>query len=128
MKTTLLTLFCSLSLTASFAQNTSKAEVAKGADAIEKKIIAWREDFHEHPELGNHEFRSADIIARHLRSLGIEVKTGVATTGVVGLLVGGKPGPVVALRADMDALPVTERTAVPFASKATTTYMANPVA
>jgi amidohydrolase len=127
MKKSLLTLLCSLSMAASFAQSTSKAEVAKHADAIEKKIIAWREDFHEHPELGNHEFRSADIIAKHLRSLGIEVKTGVATTGVVGLLVGGKPGPVVALRADMDGLPVIERTAVPFASKATTTYMGNTV-
>jgi amidohydrolase len=127
MKKPILTLLCGLSIAASFAQSTSKAEVAKRADAIEKKIIAWREDFHQHPELGNHEFRSADIIAKHLRSLGIEVKTGVATTGVVGLLVGGKPGPVVALRADMDGLPVTERTAVPFASKATTNYMGNTV-
>lgn len=110
-----------------FAQSTSKAEVAKRADAIEKKIIAWREDFHEHPELGNHEVRTSDIIAKHLESLGIEVKRGVATTGVVGILKGGKPGPVVALRADMDGLPVTERTAVPFASKATTTYMGNNV-
>ena len=127
MKKIVLTLFCGLTMSALHAQTTSKAEVAKRADAIEKKIIAWREDFHEHPELGNHEFRSADIIARHLRSLGIEVKTGVATTGVVGLLVGGKPGPVVALRADMDALPVIERTPVPFASKVTTTYMGNTV-
>src|ERR1700748_2997230 len=127
MKKFLLTFLCGLYMAASFAQSNTHAEVAKKADAIEKKIIAWREDFHEHPELGNHEFRSADIIAKHLRSLGIEVKTGVATTGVVGLLVGGKPGPVVALRADMDALPVTERTKVPFASKVTTTYMGNTV-
>jgi len=127
MKKPLLTIFCGLSMAAAFSQTTSKTEVAKRADAIEKKIIAWREDFHQHPELGNHEFRTADIVAKHLRSLGIEVKTGVATTGVVGLLVGGKPGPVVALRADMDALPVTERTNVPFASKATTTYMGNTV-
>lgn len=127
MKKHLLTLLCGLTITTSLAQNITKAEVARRADAIEKKIIAWREDFHEHPELGNHEFRTADIIAKHLRSLGIEVKTGVATTGVVGILVGGKPGPVIALRADMDGLPVTERTNVPFASKATTTYMGNTV-
>src|SRR5476651_2268035 len=127
MKKPLLTMLCGLSMAATFAQAPARTEVAKKADAIEKKIIAWREDFHEHPELGNHEFRTADIIAKHLKSLGIEVKTGVATTGVVGLLVGGKPGPVVALRSDMDGLPVTERTAVPFASKATTTYMGNTV-
>src|ERR1700744_6296450 len=105
-----------------FAQGTYKTDVAKKADALEPKIIAWRRDFHEHPELGNHEFRTADIIAKHLQALGIEVKTGVATTGVVGLLKGDKPGPVVALRADMDALPVTERVNLPFASKVTTNY------
>src|SRR6201996_2409479 len=117
-------LFLSLSFytTLSFAQGVYKAEVATKADALQPKIVAWRRDFHQHPELGNHEFRTADIIAKHLRSLGIEVKTGVATTGVVGILKGDKPGPVVALRADMDALPVTERAKVPFASKVTTTY------
>ncbi|RKR81591.1 carboxypeptidase Ss1 [Mucilaginibacter gracilis] len=127
MKKPVLLALCSFATLASLAQPTSKAEVAKRADAIEKKIIAWREDFHEHPELGNHEFRSSEIIAKHLESLGIEVKRGVATTGVVGILKGGKPGPVVALRADMDALPVTERTPVPFASKVSTTYMGNQV-
>jgi amidohydrolase len=102
-----------------FAQSDGlKQKVSQKTDAIEKKIIDWRRDFHEHPELGNQEFRSAEIIAKHLKSLGIEVKTGVAKTGVVGILKGGKPGPVVALRADMDGLPVPERTAVPFASKA----------
>src|SRR6201995_2581182 len=105
-----------------FAQGTYKNDVAKKADALEQKIISWRRDFHEHPELGNHEVRTAAIIAKHLQSLGIEVKTGVATTGVVGILKGDKPGPVVALRADMDALPVTEHTKVPFASKVTSTY------
>jgi len=85
-------------------------------------VIAWRRDFHEHPELGNNEFRTASIIAKHLQSLGIEVKTEVAHTGVVGVLKGGKPGPVVALRADMDALPVTERNSLPFASKVKTQY------
>jgi amidohydrolase len=105
-----------------FAQSNTKPEVAKKADALEAKIIAWRRDFHEHPELGNHEVRTAGIIAKHLQALGFEVKTGIATTGVVGLLKGGKPGPVVALRADMDGLPVVERTPVPFASKVKTTY------
>ncbi len=86
------------------------------------KVVAWRRDFHLHPELGNREVRTAGIIAAHLKSLGLEVKTGVGITGVVGVLRGGKPGPVVALRADIDALPVTERTPVPFASKETTMY------
>src|ERR1700748_1699315 len=98
-----------ISLSAFGQTDAAKAAIAKKADAIESKVIAWRRDFHEHPELGNHEVRTAGIIAKHLQSLGIEVKTGVATTGVVGILKGGKPGPVVALRADMDALPVTER-------------------
>ena len=106
-----------------FAQNsTQKAEVGRRADALTEKVINWRRDFHEHPELGNQEKRTAAIIAKHLQDLGIEVKTGVAKTGVVGVLKGGKPGPVVALRADMDALPVTERVPLPFASKVKTTY------
>jgi amidohydrolase len=94
-----------------------KAKIFQNAEAIESKVIAWRRDFHENPELGNREFKTAEKVAKHLRSLGIEVKTGVAKTGVVGLLVGGKPGPVVALRADMDGLPVKERAEIPFASK-----------
>lgn len=122
MKKLLLVLAPCMYAAASLAQGTYKTDIAKKADALEPKIIAWRRDFHEHPELGNHEVRTADIIAKHLRSLGIEVKTCVATTGVVGILKGDKPGPVVALRADMDALPVTERVNVPFASKVTTTY------
>ena len=90
--------------------------------AMEPRIVAWRRDIHQHPELGNREVRTAALVAAHLRALGIETKTGVAHTGVVGLLRGGKPGPVVLLRADMDALPVTERVAVPFASKVKGTY------
>lgn len=106
-----------------FAQTTSlKNNVNLSADKIESKVIAWRRDLHEHPELGNREFRTAGIIEKHLQSLGMEVKTGVAKTGVVGILKGGKPGPVVALRADMDGLPVTERVPVPFASKVKTQY------
>ena len=105
------------------AQNDAlKNKVSQSADKIESKVIAWRRDFHEHPELGNNEFRTSAIIAKHLQSLGIEIKTGVAKTGVVGILRGGKPGPVIALRADMDGLPVIERTPVPFASKVKTQY------
>lgn len=99
-----------------------RLEVSKKALSIEKKVIDWRRDLHEHPELGNGEVRTAGIVAKHLESLGIEVQTGVAKTGVVGILKGGKPGPVVALRADMDGLPVTERGNLPFASKVRTTY------
>ncbi|WPU94505.1 amidohydrolase [Mucilaginibacter sabulilitoris] len=106
-----------------FAQNNAaKTQVSNKAEALKSQIIAWRRDFHEHPELGNHEVRTSGIIAKHLQSLGIQVQTGIATTGVVGILKGGKPGPVVALRADMDGLPVIERTPVPFASKVKTTY------
>jgi amidohydrolase len=106
-----------------FAQvNSPKAKIGKKADSLQKQVVAWRRDFHQHPELGNHEVRTAAIIATHLKSLGMEVRTGIATTGVVGILKGGKPGPVVALRADMDALPVTERTPVAFASKVKTMY------
>jgi amidohydrolase len=94
-----------------------RARVDQAADSIEAKVIEWRRDIHRHPELGNNELRTAKLVAEHLRSLGVEVKTGVAKTGVVGLLRGGRPGPVIALRADMDALPVTERTPLPFAAK-----------
>lgn len=94
---------------------------AKIAD-LEAKVVAWRRDIHQNPELGNREFRTAKLVADHLRSLGIEVQEKVAHTGVVGILRGGKPGPVVLLRADMDALPVTERVPIPFASKAKGIY------
>lgn len=88
------------------------------AQAVEARVIAWRRDLHQHPELGNRETRTAAIVAEHLKSLGFDdVKTGVAHTGVVGLLKGSLPGRVVALRADMDALPVNEEVDVPFASK-----------
>src|ERR671925_1967408 len=90
--------------------------------AIESKVRAWRRDVHQHPELGNREVRTAKLVADHLTSLGIEVQTGVAHTGVIGLLRGGRPGPVVALRADMDGLPVMERVDLPFASKAKALY------
>jgi len=110
------------------AQNAAlDARIAKLATQEEAKVIAWRRDLHEHPELGNQETRTAGIVAAHLKSLGLEVQTGVARTGVVGILRGGKPGPVVALRADMDGLPITEANSLPFASKVKTTYLGQPV-
>ncbi|MBU6260366.1 MAG: amidohydrolase [Burkholderiales bacterium] len=98
------------------------------AQALEAQVIAWRRDLHQHPELGNREFRTAALVAEHLRRIGCdEVQTGVAHTGVVGLLKGGRPGPVVALRADMDALPVTEEVELPFASRERSTWNGEPV-
>src|SRR5437016_10957062 len=98
------------------------ADVDRRVPQVVEKVVAWRRDIHAHPERSNRETRTADLVAQHLRSLGIEVTTGVAHTGVVGVLRGGRPGPVVALRADMDALPVTEEVDVPFASKVRATY------
>ena len=91
------------------------------------QVIAWRRDLHQHPELGNRETRTAKLVADHLKHLGLKVETGVAHTGVVALLEGGLPGPTVAVRADMDALPVTEKTDVPFRSHVTTTYRGETV-
>jgi amidohydrolase len=88
-------------------------------ERLEDKVIEWRRDIHQHPELGNQETRTAGLVAEHLRSLDMKVKTGVAVTGVVGLLEGSKPGPTIALRADMDALPITEQVDLPFKSTAT---------
>lgn len=100
-----------------------RAAVASTAEAIEEQVISWRRDIHQHPELGNREFRTAALVAKHLRELGLEtVITEVAHTGVVGVLRGGRPGPVVALRADMDALPVKEVSDLPFASQVTADY------
>lgn len=107
---------------AAFSQSSLPDRITAAADKIESKTVAWRRDLHQHPELGNNEVRTAKLVADHLRSLGIEVKEGVGKTGVVGILRGAKPGPCVALRADMDALPIVERTNVPFASKVKSTY------
>ena len=104
------------------AQSAQRAEVGQAASAVAQHVIAWRRDLHQHPELGNRETRTAKLVADHLRKLGLQPKTGIATTGVTAVLKGGKPGPRIALRADMDALPVTEKTDLPFASKVTTTY------
>lgn len=99
------------------------AEIDRDVAGVEDQVIAWRRDIHQNPELGNREFRTSKLVADHLRSLGLDsVKTEVAHTGVVGILRGAKPGPTVALRADMDALPVTEAVDLPFASKVRTTY------
>ncbi|HJR72551.1 MAG TPA: amidohydrolase [Luteimonas sp.] len=97
------------------------------AAKVDAQVLAWRRDIHQHPELGNRETRTAKLVADHLRKLGLQPKTGVAHTGVTAVLKGGKPGPRIALRADMDALPVTERNALPFASKATTTFRGETV-
>jgi amidohydrolase len=104
-----------------------EAEIRTRAAALETKIIAWREDIHQHPELGEQEVRTSRLVADHLRSLGLEVRTNVAHTGVVGLLRGARPGRTVALRADMDALPVKEPDGLPFASKAKQLYVGKEV-
>ncbi len=101
-----------------------------GMNALERlqpKILEWRRDLHQHPELGNHEVRTAKLVADQLRALGMQPRTGLAHTGVTAILKGGKPGPRIALRADMDALPVTEQTGLPFASKVTGRYRGQPV-
>ena len=109
-----------------FSQNISiekaNEKINVAVDKLESKSISWRRDFHQNPELGNNEKRTAKIIAEHLRSLGIEVKEGVGKTGVVGILKGSKPGKCIALRADMDALPIIERVNISFASKIKSTY------
>ena len=102
------------------AEASSLREVVEArVPEVTDQVVEWRRDIHANPELGNREFRTAALVADHLRSLAGEVRTEVAHTGVIGILRGGKPGPVVGLRADMDALPVTEQVDLPFASKVT---------
>ena len=98
------------------------AEIDRLADKVEPKVIATRRHLHQYPELGNREFETAKYVARRLRDLGLSVQTGVAHTGVVAVLKGGLPGPVIAIRADMDALPVAEEVNLPFASKVRSTF------
>ncbi len=105
----------------SISQDLHKIALEK-AEAIEEKVVEWRRHFHQNPELSNREYKTGEKIAVHLKSLGLEVQTGVAHTGVVAILKGGKPGPVVGLRADIDALPVTERNDLPFKSEVVTEY------
>ncbi|WP_299117204.1 amidohydrolase [uncultured Winogradskyella sp.] len=111
-----LLLFASISIS---AQNSIEQDIID----IEDKLIEWRRDFHQNPELSNREFKTAEKIAKHLKSLGLEVEVNVAKTGVVGILKGDNPGKVVAIRADIDALPVTERNDLPFKSEVKTTFL-----
>ncbi|HEX2094244.1 MAG TPA: hypothetical protein VHG28_17705, partial [Longimicrobiaceae bacterium] len=112
----------SVALPAAATAQGPDARVAAAVDRLAPAIVEARHTIHRNPELANREFKTAELVARHLRALGMEVKTGVAHTGVVGILRGGRPGPVVAVRADMDALPVTEDTPYPFRSTVRTTY------
>ena len=98
------------------------ADIDRRVPTVTDSVVSWRRDIHEHPELSGQEMRTAALVAAHLRRFGIAVRTGVGGTGVVGVLKGGRPGPVVALRADMDALPVTEEVDVPFRSRVRTEY------
>lgn len=120
MKLSLIAL--SLSAAVAFSLPAHAAEPARITADLEQRVIEWRRDIHQHPELSNREFRTAALVAEHLESLGMEVHTGIAHTGVVGILRGGQPGPTVALRADMDALPVQEQTGLPFASTVTAEF------
>lgn len=110
----------------SFAVTAFPIDMSREIDAATEKVmphvIEWRRYIHQHPELSNREFKTAELVADQLKKFGIEVRTGIAKTGVVGILKGGQPGPVIGLRADMDALPVTERNSLPFASKETAEY------
>ncbi|MCW5960650.1 MAG: amidohydrolase [Pyrinomonadaceae bacterium] len=115
-----------ISINSSFAVDRS-AEIDAETSKIMNKIIEWRRHLHQYPELSNREFNTAKYVEDHLRSLGLEVKTGVAKTGVVGILRGAQPGPTLALRADMDGLPVKERVNIPFASKVTAEYLGQTV-
>ncbi|MGG5486568.1 amidohydrolase [Gaetbulibacter sp. PBL-D1] len=110
---------CCLIISSTFSQTTLEQDIID----IEPKVIEWRHHFHQNPELSNREFKTAEKIAEHLKSLGFEVQTGVAKTGVVGILKGDLPGKVVALRADIDALPVTERNDLPFKSEVRDTFL-----
>ncbi|MGI9546241.1 MAG: amidohydrolase [Flavobacteriaceae bacterium] len=112
---------CFLFITSALISQNSIAD--KEYSMVEEKVINWRRDIHQHPELSNREFKTAEKVAKHLRSLGLEVETEVAYTGVVGILKGDNPGKVVALRADMDALPVTERNDLPFRSEVTAEFL-----
>lgn len=111
----------------SFVIANAQGSLDSDIQSVEEKVIQWRRHLHQNPELSNREFETAKYIAQHLQSLGLEVQTEVAYTGVVGILRTGRPGPTIALRADMDALPVVERVDLPFASKVTTTYLGKDV-
>ena len=109
------------------ADPAQRPEVAAAAQKLQQQVVDWRRDFHRHPELSNREERTARVVADELRRMGLEPKTGIAHHGVVAIIKGGRPGPRIALRADRDALPVTERTGLPFASKATAQFRGETV-
>jgi amidohydrolase len=113
---------CALAMCGGAAAQPATSALDARIEAIYPKVVAWRRDIHEHPELGNREVRTSKLVADHLKSLGLEVRTGIAKTAVIGILHGAKPGPTIAFRADMDALPVAEQTGLPFASKVTAEY------
>ncbi|MBS0569569.1 MAG: amidohydrolase [Proteobacteria bacterium] len=123
MKNLSLALALSLALPTAFAAESDAQRVQQ----VLPQITAWRRDIHQHPELSNREVRTSALVAAELKKLGYTVRTGLAHTGVTGVLIGGKPGPKLAIRADMDALPVTEQVDVPFASKATGVYQGKTV-
>jgi len=110
-----------------YAQNNFTPRVAELAKKVEPEVIQWRRHLHQYPELSNREFKTAEYVAQYLKTLGLEVQTGIAHTGVIGILKTNKPGPVVALRADMDGLPVIERANLPFASKEKDVYQGQNV-
>lgn len=120
-------LFCLLALGGAMSAQAQDFGATDALQRLQPEMVEWRRDFHQHPELGTHEVRTAKIVADQLRALGLSPKTGIAGTGVVAILKGGRPGPRIAIRADMDALPVTEQTGLPFASKVTGEYRGQPV-
>lgn len=122
MKRTFLAVFVLLAVAFNAFSQDQSAAINAAAARIQPKLVEWRRYLHQHPELSNREVKTAEFVAKHLRSLGIEVRTGIAKTGLAGILKGSQPGPVIGLRADMDALPVTERVPLPFASRETAEY------
>src|ERR1041384_3982012 len=116
-----------LALLMGVSMSTLDARIDAAASKVESAVIACRRDIHQHPELGNREVRTSKLVADRLKELGIDVRTPIAHTGAAGILKGGKPGRVVALRADMDALPVVEQVDVPFKSTVRTTYNGHDV-
>lgn len=126
MKKSLLSVVIGIAACSAFSAH-ADINIDKEVKSVENKVIEWRRDIHQHPELSNRETRTAAIVAKHLKSLGMQVETDIAHTGVVGYLKGAKPGPTVMLRADMDALPVTEKADVPFKSTVVTKYMGEDV-
>ena len=130
VRSTVSLLACALSLALAAparADVAQRPEVAAAAAKLQQQVVDWRRDFHQHPELSNREERTAKVVAEELRKMGLQPKTGIAHHGVVAIIKGGRPGPKIALRADMDALPVTERTGLPFASSATAQFRGETV-